>query len=242
MHIRFLPPVDSMAQRVLPWWTWPYKQIGTDSLDEKRPTSSHAEGEEEQQQAIAPQQWFTWTFRKTAICATAAIIATGVLAALGMRFGARPTKINTQSQSPVRLCGNSSADALSLGCTFDQLLWAWLPPSCPHYANDEFLAAEEWKYYIDPFGEEPAVGDNWEKALDNQKDLWGERREHLTHCVYVFLSLGQIIRDGTSYPPRLVAYEHLHHCANIILESLRQDKNWNVMETSVGRVSYEEYC
>ncbi|KAK1991310.1 hypothetical protein LX36DRAFT_590781, partial [Colletotrichum falcatum] len=53
----------------------------------------------------------------------------------------------------------------------------------------------------------------------------GERREHLTHCVYIFLSLGQIIRDSTLYPPQLVAYRHLKHCANIILKSIRRDKD-----------------
>jgi hypothetical protein len=53
------------------------------------------------------------------------------------------------SQSHTNTCGNSSSEALSLGCSFDQLMWAWHPKQCPHYANDEYLNAEPenpWKF------------------------------------------------------------------------------------------------
>lgn len=129
-----------------------------------------------------------------------------------------------------------------MGCTFDQLTWAWYPPSCPHYANEEFINAENWVYYDDPHKKVPATSKSWTRALNNQQDLWGERREHLTHCVYVFLSLGQIIRDGTPYAPRLVRYEHLQHCAKIVLEALRESPRWHDLETLVGQTSYEEFC
>lgn len=146
------------------------------------------------------------------------------------------------NQSVLKPCGNSSAEALSLGCSWDQLTWSWLPPSCPHYANDEFMKAEQWVYYTDRHGQEAAVGENWARALDNEIPLWGERREHLTHCVYVFLSLGQIIRDGTPYHSRLVQYGHLSHCSHILLEALRLDPTWHDLETSTGRVSFDEHC
>jgi len=141
------------------------------------------------------------------------------------------------------LCGNSSAQAIARGCTFDQLTWSWYPPNCPHYGNDEFVKAEEWKFYLDMQGKEVATGDNWRKAMDNEIQLWGERREHLTHCVYLMLSIGQIIRDGTPHAAKLVEYEHLDHCARIMLKSLKtNDKHWNSMETRVPFVDYSVTC
>ncbi|EGP86380.1 uncharacterized protein MYCGRDRAFT_44190 [Zymoseptoria tritici IPO323] len=139
-------------------------------------------------------------------------------------------------------CGNSSAQALKAGCTFDQLLWAWLPPDCPEYANQEFMKAGDWRYYLDPLGKQRATGASWTAAMDNEINLWGEKGEHLSHCVFMFLSLGRIVHDGTAYPPRLVSNEHLDHCAEYLLEALRKGDDWQTMENSVGKVSYEEYC
>ncbi|PNS14044.1 hypothetical protein CAC42_6557 [Sphaceloma murrayae] len=119
-----------------------------------------------------------------------------------------------QTSKPVRLCGNSTAEALSLGCTWDQLTWAWYPPDCPHYANDEFTAADDWRFFTDPWGHE-AVGEDWVRGLNNEIQLYSRHGEHLTHCLYLFLSIGQIMRDGTPTTPKLRNYEHLEHCVQM---------------------------
>ncbi|KAH7386597.1 hypothetical protein BKA64DRAFT_546491, partial [Cadophora sp. MPI-SDFR-AT-0126] len=141
-------------------------------------------------------------------------------------------------------CGNSSAEARSLGCSFDQLMWAWYPPSCPHYANEKFVAAEPgkpWRYYDNLYHGKAvfAEDDNWAEILDSGVQLWGERREHLTHCVYMFLSAGEIIWGGGKYVPKLVSSEHFEHCVAILLDALRQDSTWFNIETSVPRPSFE---
>jgi len=140
------------------------------------------------------------------------------------------------------LCGKSSAEAISLGCTFDQMTWSWYPPHCPHYANDEFIAVEDWRFYENWNSTEAVTGEKWTQALDNELDLWGERREHLTHCVYMFLSVGQILRDETAYSTKLSEYEHLAHCSEVVLESMRKDPDWYKIETFVGKVSYGQSC
>lgn len=139
-------------------------------------------------------------------------------------------------------CGNSSAEALEAGCTFNQLLWAWLPPDCPDYANQEFIKAGDWRYYTDTHGTQRATGEAWTAAMNNEIKLYGEKGEHLSHCVFMFWSLGKIVHEGTSYPPRLVSNEHLDHCVEYLLDELRRGDGWQKMENSVGRVSYEEYC
>lgn len=142
----------------------------------------------------------------------------------------------------VHVCGNSSREALNLGCSFDQLMWAWYPPECPHYANEEYLKADDWKFYLDKEGTQVATGHSWEKAMDNDIGLWGERREHLTHCIYMMLSMGQILRDGGRVPTRLLDYEHLEHCATLLFNAAKHDPHWNEMETFAGFVHYEVSC
>lgn len=237
MQLPYIARGRRILNDLLPGLNLRYIQVRTDSSDEKildRETAADSEDS----QPLSQQS--TSSIRRVAYTAAATIFFFSILMAIGIY---EVTNAKTQDiDLPRETCGNSTAEALALGCSFDQLLWAWLPPSCPHYANDEFLAAGDWKYYVDPHGREEAVGENWAHALDNHKDLWGERREHLTHCVYLFLSLGQVIRDGTGYSNRLVAYEHLEHCTRIVLESMSRDKDWYKMETSVGKVSYEESC
>ena len=153
----------------------------------------------------------------------------------------------TKTNANPHLCGNSTASALAANCTFDQLTWSWLPPHCPHYGNDEFLAAAgaetPYKYYLDPEGHEIVSPKTWQKdVLGGELMIFGERREHVSHCVFVFLALGQILRDGGKYIPKLVEYEHVHHCAMLLFDVVRKEEDWRRLQTIVGTVSYDQSC
>ncbi|PTB49542.1 hypothetical protein M431DRAFT_534679 [Trichoderma harzianum CBS 226.95] len=147
--------------------------------------------------------------------------------------------------SPIkRVCGNTEAEAIALGCRFDLMTWAWLSSSCPRYASDEFITAdsEPWRYYMDVQGFLEVRGDNWTSALNNQVPIYVERREHITHCLYTFLSMAQAIRDGTQTFPRLSGYGHIRHCVMIVLDSAKFDPAWKNIDTDIGIASYDEGC
>jgi hypothetical protein len=144
-------------------------------------------------------------------------------------------------------CGNSSAEAVSLGCTFDQLMWAWYPHHCSHYANDEFVKAEPelpWRYYDNLYNGSIVhpEDDNWLEILDSGVQLWSERREHLTHCIYMFLSAGRIARGGTRHVPKILSEDHFEHCAAVLLDALRQDSKWYEIETKVPSPAFDQSC
>lgn len=151
-----------------------------------------------------------------------------------------PTEIN----STPHICGNSSYEARQNGCTFDQLNWSWLPPNCPPYANDLFIEAENpgWRYYETLEQNNPVEGDQWEEVLNGDRRVFVERREHLSHCVFRFLSIAQILRDGTPYHRKLADYRHSAHCANAVLDSMRRDPEWFNVDTYSGKVSFREHC
>ncbi|KAB5540215.1 hypothetical protein GE09DRAFT_1061980 [Coniochaeta sp. 2T2.1] len=139
------------------------------------------------------------------------------------------------------ICGKTAAEARNAGCSWDQLMWAWYPPNCPHYANDAFLSADNWKFFSDPWGTE-ATDLEWEKGLNNELQLFSRHGEHLTHCLFFFLSVGQVLRDGTPATPKLRNYEHLQHCVKMIPPVVRSHANYSLINTKTPAVSYEEYC
>lgn len=216
-------------------WSLPYQRVHADEKQTGVDSRAKTQPKDPQGPPDLTPSFQKFAYTAVAICIFIILISFGLYDIL--------TQKDTRSEtSPSRLCGNSSLEALSLGCTFDHLTWSWYPPNCPHYANDEFIHAEHWKYYFDPQGRRKAVGKEFYQALDTGEDLYTERREHTSHCVFLFLSLGQIIRDDTPYPPILVQYEHVLHCSDMVLKALRRDENWNKIDTHVGKVSYDVVC
>ena len=140
-------------------------------------------------------------------------------------------------------CGNSSSEARVSGCKFNQLLWAWYPSKCPQYANSDFIQAEPqqpWRYYNSlDHGRAVLASDNdFFEVLDSGVQLWGERREHLSHCAYMLQSAGQIIWEGGDFVPEQMSKHHFDHCTVILLDTLRKDKAWYDIETTVPRPSF----
>lgn len=169
----------------------------------------------------------------------AAVIST-FIALMIVGFLLRTNSSKAGSSKPV--CGSSPAEALSLGCTWDQLTWAWYPKGCPHLGNDEFMAYHNWNYWVDPDGNQQAVGQNWTLALENKKQLWTQRGEHLTHCVFMFLSVGQAMAEDIPLPSVFKQYGHMRHCADYLLEALRQDRFWERVTSATGKVVYDVQC
>jgi hypothetical protein len=192
----------------------------------------------------APRKHLFFTARTLLVLLTS-IFAVVLLLALSI-YNIYFSRSEVPKNANTHLCGNSTVEALALGCTFDQLMWSWYPPGCPHYANDEFMNAEPenpWVYYVDPVKKIPLPEENWTKALDGEIPLWGEKREHSTHCVYMFLSLAQILQDRNArYVPRLVDYVHLEHCAGLILGELRKDPHRFEPGTVVPKVYFDQTC
>ena len=176
-----------------------------------------------------------------------ALVVTFVLfsAAVTGLLIARGASYKSPASTTQPSCGNSSVEALERNCSFDLLTWAWLPPQCPHYTNDLFLAAESaepWRYYEKLSSKQPIVKDKLFEAVDRLGGVWTEKREHLTHCVFMLLAQAQIRQDGTPYTRLIVEYSHLEHCANFLLESLRRDDEWYHVNTFSHGFHYDQTC
>ncbi|OKL61522.1 hypothetical protein UA08_03513 [Talaromyces atroroseus] len=238
-----------------------------DSGDETESLTSapyqYQQGEEEQTEEICAYRFRKYLLNSSIIATiVATFIFIGLFISLGLNHNNTKENdentekaqyiVETHVSSPSKtnkkphLCGTSAAQARELGCTFNQLTWAWLPPNCPSYENEQFLKAEgeerQWVFYEDLAQTRVVGADAWEQVLDGELMVFGETREHLTHCVLRFLSISQIIRDGTPYYEKLVEYKHSKHCADLLLETLRTAPGWNDLQTLAATVSFDQYC
>ena len=223
-----------------PLWNRSYEKVGNGS-------SSKAASSSEEQQELLENNELDRRFdikRNIIVYIAASFAIFAVILGLTLYCFSRIKSASGEEPRNVRKCGNTAAEATALGCEFDYLTWSWLSPTCPRYTSDDFMTAEDtpWNYYQDPDNRVLVSKQNFTLALDNQIPLYTERREHITHCVYTFLSLAQIIRDGTKTHPKLSSYKHMQHCAKITLESIRKDGDWWKVDASMGKVSFDEGC
>lgn len=106
------------------------------------------------------------------------------------------------------------------------------------------MAAAEtpWVFYEDVEATNLAKGEAWELVLDGELGVFGERREHVTHCIFMFLGLAQIVRDKTPYHEKYADYEHSRHCAYMLLDIVKQSEDWNDLDTYAGTTFFDQSC
>ncbi|KAK1469606.1 hypothetical protein CMEL01_01373 [Colletotrichum melonis] len=123
-------------------------------------------------------------------------------------------------------CGNSTAEAVTLGCKYDSLAAAWLPEHC----RDDELTAEfersgpgpngEWTYWADTahtqeigVGEIAKMADNQEELRFHMSGHW-----HVLHCIFYWRKEHRARFNGKIVEPRSDNEEHIKHCGKIFLD------------------------
>lgn len=145
-----------------------------------------------------------------------AVFAVGcVVGSLALYSGKAPKHITQH-------CGNSTGEALALGCKLDVLSGAWLPEKC----RDDELAAEfdraapdgHWKYYRDQnLTEEITKEDVMQMGYtDNAAPYYFSGLWHATHCHYYWRKLYRAPGLGKIVEPRYDTMGHITHCWDIM--------------------------
>ncbi len=171
-----------------------------------------------------------WPSRRDCILVAVAGVLAGLLTFLAVRG---PWPWPRQTAHVRQDCGNSSAEALAQGCTFDPLTFTWLPARCPRDMLNEFLdysGREPWKYWMDKAGTVP-VRDDYQEVLQGTW-YWTTNAEHLTHCVFMVLRYYKITERGET-PDRLtMSYGHTKHCLMLLLDIAETSwPYWNTINT-----------
>ncbi len=234
--------------RLLSQWRPRYDQVGTDYIKETK-----EDRDDNPTPNSSSVRWIMSTRREIAYLAGSlstffillfvGIIVTTHAPTTSTTTTTTTTTISTDTTASVRLCGNTPSEAIALGCNWNQLLWAWFPAHCPSYANDQYLAYHDWKYWADPSGAQELIGENLTLALgDKGKKIWTQRGEHMSHCVFFFLGFAEAAMGDGAIPPKLNDYRHMKHCAGMLLSSLRKDEDWDNIDTLTPKAGYDEHC
>ncbi|KAF4785741.1 hypothetical protein HER10_EVM0009431 [Colletotrichum scovillei] len=123
-------------------------------------------------------------------------------------------------------CGNSTAEAVTLGCKYDSLAAAWLPEHC----RDDELTAEfersgpgpngEWTYWADTAHAQEISVQEIAKMADNQAELRFHMSGHwhVIHCIFYWRKEHRARFNGKMVEPRSDNEKHIKHCGKIFLD------------------------
>lgn len=122
-------------------------------------------------------------------------------------------------------CGNSTAEAVALGCKYDSLAAAWLPEHC----RDDELTAEfersgpgvngKWKYWADAAHTKEISIEDIAKIADNQELRFHMSGHwHVIHCLFYWRKEHRARFNGKMVEPRSDNEKHIKHCGNIFLD------------------------
>ncbi|KAK5657145.1 hypothetical protein OQA88_3202 [Cercophora sp. LCS_1] len=121
-------------------------------------------------------------------------------------------------------CGSSVQEALSLGCIYDTLATAWLPPAC----RDDALTAQfdragpgedgAWSYFADEAGAIPlTIADVAALGGTENNTFWASRTWHMTHCIFYWQKYWRMRRTGAVMEERFDSLAHVKHCGELLL-------------------------
>ena len=140
-------------------------------------------------------------------------------------------------------CGNSVSEALDMGCMFDSLAVAWMPPRC---IDQELLLEFQrsgdgpdgaWRYFSDKELRNEISLDQLANMADHKEHLWYSTPQwHITHCVFYWRKQHRARWTGVLVEPRFDSDLHINHCAHI----LQSNKQIPVMAPVVLSSDYFE--
>jgi hypothetical protein len=132
-----------------------------------------------------------------------------------------------QSPGPFGNCGSSPAEARRLGCQFDVVSYAWLPPAC--YDTElvkEFLSLKEWVWYYNVVGKHAVPK---EEVLKGELDgLIVTREYHKFHCTYQWRKMHRGLQNRI-IDTYIGEFRHTTHCEMMLTEEVAPNKTDTIL-------------
>lgn len=115
-------------------------------------------------------------------------------------------------------CGESPAEAITRGCNFDIMSFAWLPTPCfDRELMEEFLGLRQWTWYTDKDGQTVASELNIREGKYNE--IFVSWEYHLVHCTYMWRKMHRALLQGglDAVDGYIGSLHHTEHCSNMLL-------------------------
>jgi hypothetical protein len=173
--------------------------------------------------ALEPKSW-TRNLVSTVLTISITLLALWGLIDLSRRMIQVVSEAAIYSDKSDCYCGTSLAEAEQLGCVFDQMASAWMPPQC----HDERLSSQfdhsgpldggRWSYYTDKNGAQELSVQELAELGGKLTHYYTTLQWHLVHCNFIWRmqylawTEGSLVvgdRDDTMH--------HITHCGNLSL-------------------------
>ncbi|PVH73087.1 hypothetical protein DL98DRAFT_398522, partial [Cadophora sp. DSE1049] len=114
-------------------------------------------------------------------------------------------------------CGTSSAEAVSLGCHFDVMSFAWLPQACfDGELSHQFLALRDWEWFLDSEGTHGV--DMGSVLAGEYSQLYVTQEYHMYHCTYMWRKMHRAALRGAALDGYIGSMMHTEHCEQMLMD------------------------
>ncbi|KAK4444710.1 hypothetical protein QBC34DRAFT_414530 [Podospora aff. communis PSN243] len=125
---------------------------------------------------------------------------------------------NVTSGATLITCGNSQAEARSLGCKYDPFLNHWVPQPC---YDDEWIAEymddESWGAYAD----EDLTHRLTTKEMEDSDFYYTSLRDHINHCAKMWnKQFWALYEERRALDSIIASPGHTEHCAQFLMDAL----------------------
>lgn len=123
--------------------------------------------------------------------------------------------------NPKYHCGNSSAEARSLGCVFDLSLVGWVPEPCFDAELNQRFMDWGWRFFEDQNGTIEASLERIIESAGTREPFWAQHGYHITHCELAWERMHRALKGGKPLTTHLLNLHHTKHCG--MMNELRDD-------------------
>lgn len=118
-------------------------------------------------------------------------------------------------------CGNSTEQALALGCYFDLLSVSFVPWQCADRELEaQFLAEGPWKYWADRHQTQELKQDElWKRPTMPNDSFHVTMHWHRLHCLYQWRKMHRALESGRRMDTSYKFYGHTLHCGAVFSDT-----------------------
>ncbi|EXU99305.1 hypothetical protein X797_007440 [Metarhizium robertsii] len=185
----------------------------------------------------------------------AAVLTTALAIILCIALGYWAVMMRSQPHSELvksvqHNCGNTAAEARSLGCEFDILTNNWIPSACAENVTaSEFRAwvfetkrlHGPWPYFHDDGAMEQIESELQLSEMVGHR-IFTTTENHIGHCVFLMRRIHRLVKGEIKQIAR-ITFDHTMHCTNEILRAVGNpdfEDRGNI--TSIFKVDIADVC
>lgn len=140
------------------------------------------------------------------------VLVFGMLGFFGFQIGRDYALWGTFHNPKVTSCGTSAAEAAALGCKYDLMSFAWMPPSCFDEAlTNDFITERNWTWYLDPLAQRPVSQDKVQQGGFERIYVDSEYLRH--HCIYTWEKLTRAVESAGFVDGYVQDTDHAQQCS-----------------------------